>query len=175
MFYGDKQYVFTGLVRCGCCDSLMTCETRTKPSGKSYVYLKCNSLRGKCNQKPINEKDLVEQLEKDMSFNINISDSMLIDLKRDIRERLTKENELQQNHKKDLLKQIEELRELDKLLFKYFLEHKCDEGTFNDNKTEIQVKTSKLEKEIEKYDENITEIENSIYNIIYIVLNAGTW
>ena len=77
LYYGDKQYVLTGLVRCGCCGSLMTCETKVKDANHSYNYLKCNKLRSKCSQKSINEAKILQQLEKELSQPLVMSDTML--------------------------------------------------------------------------------------------------
>ena len=40
-----KQYLFSGMVRCECCESLMSCETQVKYENHFYNYLKCNKIR----------------------------------------------------------------------------------------------------------------------------------
>jgi site-specific DNA recombinase len=40
-----KRFAFTGLMRCGCCGLMITAETKTKPSGKTYTYYHCTKRR----------------------------------------------------------------------------------------------------------------------------------
>ena len=39
LYYGDRQYLFSGLGGCGSCGSLMTCEAKVKGENYSYNFL----------------------------------------------------------------------------------------------------------------------------------------
>lgn len=60
-----KNYYFPGLVQCGECGYAVTTEWHKKKSGKVFKYYRCTkkSKTHKCEQKPINEKDLSSQVE----------------------------------------------------------------------------------------------------------------
>lgn len=173
LYYGEKQYVFNGLVKCGTCGCLMTSETRTKPSGKSYTYLKCNTLRAKCSQKPINEQVLLDELEKMFLNGLNVTDSMLVNIKKLVREQLKKDTEVKASDKRNITIKIEELKSQEKQLFKYLLQHKCDEETFNESKAGIRDEIAKLEKSADKYEEDNAKIEDILMNIAEIAANAS--
>lgn len=151
----------------------MTCETKTKPDGKQYTYLKCNTPRAKCSQKPINEKSLFAQIEAEFCSGIKLTDSMLEVLKKAVREKLKEDSKIKASNKGNITIKIAELKEQEKQLFKYLLQHKCDEATFNENREEIREEISKLEKSAEKYEEDLNDIEANLDKIAEIAANAG--
>lgn len=132
LYYGDKQYIFTGLVRCGCCGSLMTCETKVKDDKHSYNYLKCNKLRSKCSQKPLNEAKILKQLEKELSLPLAVSDDMLKNIKAEVKKRLKEENINTANLKRDITIKLHDLDEQIKTLFRGYIQGKCDEKMYNE-------------------------------------------
>lgn len=173
LYYGDKQYVFTGLVRCGCCGSLMTCETKVKDDKHSYNYLKCNKLRSKCSQKPINEAKILQQLEKELSLPINISDDMLKNIKAEVKKQLKEERVNTATLKRDITIKINQLDEQLKTLFRGYIQGKCDEKMYNELKTEIEMEKEKLQKDMDKYLEIDAETDEILANIAEIAANVG--
>lgn len=173
LYYGDKQYIFTGLVRCGCCGSLMTCETKVKDDKHSYNYLKCNKLRSKCSQKPINEAKILQQLEQELSLPINISDTMLKNIKSEVKKQLKAENINTTNLKRDITIKLNELDEEAKNLFRGYMRGKCDEKMYNELKTEIEMEKEKLQKDMDKYLEIDAETDEILANIAEIAANVG--
>lgn len=173
LYYGDKQYIFTGLVRCGCCGSLMTCETKVKDDKHSYNYLKCNKLRSKCSQKPINEAKILQQLEQELSLPINISDTMLKNIKSEVKKQLKAENINTTNLKRDITIKLNELDEEAKNLFRGYMKGKCDEKMYNELKTEIEMEKEKLQKDMDKYLEIDAETDEILANIAEIAANVG--
>lgn len=173
LYYGDKQYIFTGLVRCGCCGSLMTCETKVKDDKHSYNYLKCNKLRSKCSQKPINEAKILQQLEKELSLPINISDTMLKNIKSEVKKQLKAENINTTNLKRDITIKLNELDEEAKNLFRGYMKGKCDEKMYNELKTEIEMEKEKLQKDMDRYLEIDAETDEILANIAEIAANVG--
>jgi site-specific DNA recombinase len=61
-----KNYFFPGLAECGECGYAITTEWHQKKSGSIFKYYRCTrkSKTHKCKQSPINEKDLVPQVEE---------------------------------------------------------------------------------------------------------------
>ena len=175
LYYGDKQYIFTGLVRCGCCGSLMTCETKVKDDKHSYNYLKCNKLRSKCSQKPINEAKILQQLEQELSLPMNISDTMLNNIKAEVKKQLKAENINTANLKRDITIKLNELDEETKNLFRGYMRGKCDEKMYNELKTEIELEKEKLQKDMDKYLEIDTETDELLANIAEVAANVGNF
>ena len=173
LYYGDKQYVFTGLVRCGCCGSLMTCETKVKDEKHSYNYLKCNKLRSKCSQKPINEAKILAQLENELCLPLAISDDMLKNIKSVVKKRLKEENVNTANLKRDITIKLNNLDEQIKTLFRGYIQGKCDEKMYNELKTEIELEKEKLQKDMDRYLEIDTETDEILANIAEVAANVG--
>lgn len=173
LYYGDKQYVLTGLVRCGCCGSLMTCETRVKDEKHSYNYLKCNKLRSKCSQKPINEAKILEQLQNELSLPMHLSDDMLKNLKSEIKKQLKEENANTASLKRDITIKLSGLDEQAKILFRGYIQGKCDEKMYNELKSEIDLEKEKLQKDMECYLDIDNETDEMIANIAEVAANVG--
>ena len=59
-----KNFYFSRIFKCGCCGSGITWEEKVNRHGKRYIYYRCNRHGGKntCNEKHIQEKDLIEGL-----------------------------------------------------------------------------------------------------------------
>lgn len=173
LYYGDKQYIFTGLVRCGCCGSLMTCETKVKDENHSYNYLKCNKLRSKCSQKPVNEAKILAQLENELCLPMDINDDMLKNIKSEVKKRLKEENINTANLKRDITIKLHDLDEQIKTLFRGYIQGKCDEKMYNELKTEIELEKEKLQKDMDRYLEIDTETDETLINIAEIAANVG--
>lgn len=168
-----KQYIFSGLVRCGCCGSLMTCETKVKDDKHSYNYLKCNKLRSKCSQKPINEAKVLKQLEQELSLPLAISDDMLKNIKAEVKKQLKEENINTASLKRDITIKLSGLDEQLKTLFRGYIQGKCDEKMYNELKTEIELEKEKLQKDMDRYLEIDTDTDEMLANIAEIAANVG--
>ena len=175
LYYGDKQYLFSGMVRCGCCGSLMTCETKVKDENHSYNYLKCNKLRSKCSQKPVNEAKILAQLERELCFPINISDDMLKNIKSEVKRQLKEENNNTTALKRNITIKINDLDEQAKALFRGYIQGKCDEKMYNELKAEIELEKEKLQKDMDKYLEIDTETDEILANIAEVAANIGVF
>ena len=173
LYYGEKQYVLTGLVKCGSCGSLMRCETKVKDEKHSYNYLKCNKLRSECHQKPLNEAKVLKQIEEALSLPMNISDEMLKNLKAEVRKKLKEESKVTSGMKKNITDQLQALREEEKILFKGYVQGKCDEEIYNEMKAEIAEKRDALQKTMDRYNATDTEIDDICEKIIDVTVNAG--
>jgi hypothetical protein len=57
-------FKYTGLIRCGECDSMITAEHKTNRFGTKYIYYRCTKKKRniKCSQKCIEEKELEKQI-----------------------------------------------------------------------------------------------------------------
>jgi len=80
-----KNFYFGRIFKCGCCGSGITGEEKVNKQWKRYIYYRCNRHGGKntCNEKHIQEKDLIEGL-------VTLCDSM-ISYKPSLDKKLTKE------------------------------------------------------------------------------------
>ena len=102
--YGSKPFALRGIVRCAC-GCLMSPEIK---KGK-YVYLKCSHAKGHCEQRPINENLIMEQIEKEVIGKLSIPDEIMDDLQNKVKKALESENEQAILTKRRLDSQIKEL------------------------------------------------------------------
>lgn len=61
--YNNINFTYKGLFTCGECGRTITAERKTKPSGREYVYYHCTKYHTNCQQEPIEEKGLDEQIK----------------------------------------------------------------------------------------------------------------
>ena len=64
--YGGKEFIFKGLIHCGCCGNRITPYTAKKPSGRKYNYLRCSRFSHKktCTEAQISEKQALDNVEQ---------------------------------------------------------------------------------------------------------------
>ena len=55
-------FPFRGLIKCGACGHLITCERKKNRYGSCYTYFRCAQQRRKCKEPSIEQKDLERQL-----------------------------------------------------------------------------------------------------------------
>ena len=60
------NFPFTGLFRCGGCDSMITAQWCTNRFGTKYRYYRCTKKNGKCDQEYLREDRLVYQLNEQL-------------------------------------------------------------------------------------------------------------
>ena len=67
--YGGKEFIFKGLIHCGCCGNRITSYIAKKPSGKKYTYLRCSrfSHAKTCKEPQIGEKQAQDNVEQALS------------------------------------------------------------------------------------------------------------
>lgn len=151
----------------------MTCETKVKDETHSYNYLKCNKLRLKCSQKPVNEAKILAQLDNELSLPMDLSDDMLKNIKSEVKKHLKEENNNTAVLKRDITIKLNELDEQIKTLFRGYIQGKCDEKMYNELKTEIELEKEKLQKDINRYLEIDTETDEILANIAEVAANVG--
>ena len=60
------DFPFTGLFRCGECNSMISAQWATGKSGGRYRYYRCSKKRGKCSQPYIQENELAERIKSNI-------------------------------------------------------------------------------------------------------------
>ena len=70
------DFPFTGLFKCGECDSMMTAQWATGRLGGKYRYYRCSKKRGRCGQPYIQEKELATQIRARLQ-SISLCDSYI--------------------------------------------------------------------------------------------------
>jgi len=172
--YGELPYAFRGLVRCSTCGCVMSPETKTKKNGKQYNYLKCGHHKGHCNQKPVNEMYLFDQLDREVFDHIKISESMLDKIKKDVCDYIKKESAQDTGTKKSVESRISENKATKDRLLDLYIKGKIDEPTYNNKNANLEAEKIELLDMRAKFGDVEVDIKEIAENVLEIAANAGT-
>lgn len=164
--YGELPFIFRGIFTCSTCGCIMSPETKIKPNGKKYTYLKCSHSRGPCNQKTVNEEVIKKQLQEEVLDKLKIPEGMLEPLKSEIIERLKIEANFSKCTEKNIKAKLEKLRQQQDRLLDLLIAGTIDEGTYNMKKAMIKESIDDLEKELSKYVNFDDSLEEAVSNVL---------
>ena len=109
-WYGEKDFVLRGLIRCSHCGGLMTSERHVRPkSGRVYTYLKCNHIDKTCTQKPVSEQELLKQIEDKLFHQIHLTPTLVKNIQKAVKDGLKEENNNNAAFKRSLSIEKEQL------------------------------------------------------------------
>lgn len=171
--YGKQPFIFRGLVRCAKCGCCITSEQHTKKSGRKYHYLRCSHMRGNCNQKPVPESKLLNQLDQEVFSKLQIPQNILSALKENVKMRLEEDSKMSAAIKRENTIQLEELKNRKRNLFNAFLDKDITKEEYQEAKTEMETKIAELESKDQKYIAITSEIKYAVERIVEIVGNIS--
>ena len=144
-----------------------------KKSGKQYSYLKCSHTHGNCDQKPINEQLVFQQIEDELVGSFHFSNKALNALKSSIREYIQNENGFNRMHKQELQKRLKDAKKQLDNAEGFLLSGVITCEVYNRNKQKLENEIAEIECELNKCSDDFNEIGEIIENIIEIAANAG--
>ncbi|MBR4625446.1 MAG: recombinase family protein [Alphaproteobacteria bacterium] len=171
--YGSMDFALRGLFRCGKCGCTMTPELHTKKSGKQYSYLKCSHTHGNCDQKPINENLVFQQIEEVLVGSFNFSEKALSALKASVREYIQNENGFNRMHKQELQKRLKDAKNRLDTAINMLFDGVITKEVYEVKKPQLDNEIAEIEKELTKCANDYNEIGEIIENIVEIAANAG--
>ena len=139
--YAKIPFAFGGLIRCADCGCAISSDLKTKPSGKTYTYLKCSHYRGNCQQPPVNEQKIFEQIQTEVFDRLSIPQNIMQEIVDTLKTSIQAENEFLNQSLNDLAKQLERANDKKSRLLDLLLNQSITQ-------TEYDTKRSELEKEI---------------------------
>ena len=113
------NFPFTGLFRCGECESMISAQWATGRLGGKYRYYRCSKKKGKCGQKYLREEALVAQLKERLQ-SISLCDRYTNWMLNEIDKWQEKETTLSQSNVQNLSNKIKvNEKRLEKLVSTY--------------------------------------------------------
>ena len=170
--YGSMDFALRGLFHCGKCGCTMTPELHTKKSGKQYSYLKCSHMHGNCDQKPINEELVFQQIEDELVGSFHFTDKALTALKSSVCEYIQNENGFNRMHKKQLQSQLTNAKNRLDNAVNMLLDGVITKEVYETKKHQLDNEIAEIESELTKCSDDLNEIGKIIENIIEIAGNA---
>ena len=165
--YGSKPFALRGVIRCSC-GCLMSPEIK---KGK-YVYLKCSHAKGHCEQRPIKESLIMEQIETEVIGKISIPDEIMDDLQAKVKKMLEGENEQALSNKRRLEAEVKSLKAkesrlvdllIDGTLTKQMYDAKLEEvKKEQDRLSSLQLKYGQVEENINRMVSNVVDIAGNL-------------
>ena len=154
--YAGIPFVFRGLITCKC-GCAITPEHHKK-GNKEYVYLRCSHQKGTCNQKLVNENNILKQLDNEIFHKIKISPTMHDQLKTSIIQSLEDEKKVNASVRKKITDEINVIDNRLKHLWEYFLDRGITENQYKLEKQKYLDQRKELEERSKKY----TDISNTL-------------
>ncbi len=170
--YGSIDFAMRGLFHCGECGCAITSELHTKKSGKQYIYLRCTHGRGNCCQKPVPEKEIIEQIESELTESFNFSPKALSALKASVREYINKEDVFNQSQQKQLQTRLSNARNRLDNAINLLLDGVITKDVYEAKKVQLDKEIAEIESELAKYTDDYDEIGNILENIVELAGNA---
>lgn len=147
---------------------------RHKKKNREYFYLRCSHQKGNCNQKVIDEKVILEQLNNEVFHKIHLSPTMRDSLKTSIIQSLEDEKKINESVRKKAASEIAIIDNRLKHLWEYFLDRGITENQYKLEKQKYLGQRKDLEGRAEKYTDISNEIKENVEKAIDLASNLST-
>lgn len=152
-----KESAFTGLIKCGECESMITAEAQTNRYGYHYLYYRCTKkkggIRNNCGQKYIRVEDLEKQISSYLK-KVFLPESFVVWAYKQLEAAKNLDEKMQAGVRDSLNRALSECKKkLDNLLHLKLKELLTDEEYVLE-KSALTEKKMNLESKIAGFDEN---------------------
>ncbi len=165
-------FLLRGISWCGECNSRITGAYHTNRFGKKYGHYGCQKMqhtkRVACGQSVLSVSDGENQL-KDLIKIIQISESVANRLKEKIRLVISKDSNSNEELKKSILSQIENIENRKKSLLEKYVDENIDSDAYKKFKDELGLKESQLKAELARVEGKISKTVGQIETAIGLV------
>ncbi len=168
-----STFPLNGLIYCEKCGGQMTCERHIKKSGKEYVYLKCNHYYGNCDQKAIKEEVILSDIKRDIIDKLSFDNETLDLILKESKKVFEKDNEEALLLKKQSEMQLKEIQSKKSKCVDLLIEGALDKSSYDKKISELANEEIILKERLNTYSEVDANIEQDIKNVIEFAGNLG--
>ena len=173
-WYGEKDFVLRGLIRCAHCGNLMTSERHIKKkSGRVYTYLKCNHVDKTCHQKPVSEAVLLRQIEDRLFGQIHLTPVLIKNIRAAVKEGLKDENKINEANKRNLMLEKEQLEMRKKKLVVAWLDGQIQKDVHDSMLKDIETRMDEIAELYDKLCNYDRDLDASLERISDLSLRLG--
>ena len=169
--WGEKPYVFRGLITCGHCGCMVTSGTIKKKSGKAYTYLGCTRYKP-CEQKAIREDDALNMLACEVFDKLHLDPRFLEDLKGAIRETVEAENGAYLVQATKLRKNYEDSKQERKKLIEGWTKGLIAQEDFTDMSNALTARQEEVKRLLDSYDQKDEKFLELLENLVSVFFGA---
>ena len=130
-------------------------------------------MRGKCNQKLVNENVILKQLDEEVFSKLQLPPSILQALQKNVRMRLEEESHINAALKRQNTLRLEELENKKNRLLDVYLDGGLSKEEYQEEKAKVEAQKKDIESIGQKHTEITTEIKDMVEKIVKIVGNLS--
>lgn len=169
--YAGIPFVFRGLITCKC-GCAITPEHHRK-GNKEYIYLRCSHQKGTCNQKLVNENNILEQLNREIFHQIHISPTMCDLLKQSITASLEDEKKINASVRKKIVEEINIIDNRLDRLWECYLDKDINKARYETEKQKYLEQKKDLTVRAEKYTDISNDLKENVEKAIDFASNLS--
>ena len=164
-----RNFLYSGLIKCGECGKSITCEMKKK----KYIYYHCTGNSGNCD----NMKNYVRQEKIDKQIetairNINISDDLADYLNKILEESYKELNIMTEEKYNYITKELNQLKTRQQKLLGLYMDGEIEHNVWSENNDLYTEQKIELEKQLKDYKNTDTEFLNKGKKIIELSKRA---
>ncbi len=169
--YAGIPFAFRGLITCKC-GCAITPEHHRK-GNKEYIYLRCSHQKGTCNQKLVNENNILEQLNREIFHQIHISPTMCDLLKQSITASLEDEKKINASVRKKIVEEINIIDNRLDRLWECYLDKDINKARYETEKQKYLEQKKDLTVRAEKYTDISNDLKENVEKAIDFASNLS--
>ena len=172
-WYGEKDFVLRGLIRCAHCGNLMTTERHIKKSGKVYTYLKCNHIDRTCTQKPVSEQELLKQIEDKLFHQLHLTPELKKNIQQAVKDGMKEESKNNAAYKRSLTMERDQLEAKKKKLVIAWLDGQLSKEECDNLSKDFETRLKEIDELCTQLNNYDNDLDRGIEQISNVALNIG--
>ena len=171
--YAQIPFAFGGLIRCAECGCAISGDTKTKPNGKSYTYLRCSHYKGNCNQPEVNEQKIFDQLKVEVFDKLTIPNTIAQEIVNALRASVQAENEFLTQSLNDLNTQLERATAKKSRLLDLFLNQSITQTEYDKKRADIEKEIFDIQMQLQSHVAADKTFVTTVESVFLVVSMAG--
>lgn len=171
--YAKIPFAFGGLIRCAECGCAISGDTKVKPNGKTYTYLKCSHYKGNCHQAEVNEQRIFDQLQTEVFDKLTIPQEMMQQIVDSLRASVQAEKEFLTQSLNDLNTRLERANDKKSRLLDVFLNQSITQTEYDKKRSEIEKEIFDIQAQMQSHIVADTTFVTTVESVFLVVSKAG--
>ncbi len=168
-----ENFIYSAKICCGTCGNVMSPYVATNPSGREYVYLRCNKYHGNCNQRQVNENVITEQLFDKVLNKFTFPASSLKNIQLKFSKYIEKQNQANILDRAEIVKQLGETENRLSKLLDLMLDGVLSKEDYDIKKGELTMEQATLNSKLKVSASLEWDMEKSLLTILKFAENLA--
>jgi site-specific DNA recombinase len=174
--FAAQDYIFKGLLTCKHCGCSITVETKTKKSGKTYIYYSCTNGKEQCKRQYVSENELLKPIMSVLDRFENISEERKTEVIEGLNKNKEEEIAFHKNQYNRIRNEYEQLKEKDNRLLDLYLtpNSSITKETYDQKHAQFNAKLQQLGIELEEYTQGDFDYQTTLTYLFSVAQRAKT-